>query len=136
MFAIMPCMSLVKVTLPMQLTKTYRCPTVLCCLLLKVLGLIAEYPNKFVCKRKIKTAVWCTHIYTRALGMQFAIHHTLFTAHYMQSTCASGGWLELARLRNCLARCPAQRAGAVATYHKPAQQCMHYAAIPQRSDYC
>ena len=38
----------------------------------------------------------------------------------MQSTCATGGWLELARLRNCLARCPAQRAGALVTYRKPA----------------
>ena len=42
----------VKFTLPMQLIKTYRCPTVLCCLLLKeVLGLNCRlYPNKFVCK--------------------------------------------------------------------------------------
>ena len=62
----------------MQLIKTYRCPTVLCCLLLKVLGLIAECPNKFVCKRKIKTAVWCTHKHTRA---GYAIRNTSYTVH-------------------------------------------------------
>ena len=109
--------------------------------IIKSTRLNCRIPQQICMKMQNKDgSVVYTYKHTRA---GYAIrNHTLFTctAHYMQSMCQ--WWLARIGSLTELSRywCLVQRAGALATYRKPAlSHCstVHaLRAIPQRSDYC